>query len=370
MSIKIIRMTIDSLSPDGPATLQWQSLAPVAAAVIVVLVGSQIPLPSIDTAALAEQAVYSPYGAMARFSIFALGIIPFFTILAYAEIAKLVFPPLARWQAASSDSTFRMSVAIRSIVLLLTAIQGYGILSALATMQLVDGSPRVMIAGIASFVGASAVMIWLADMVRLPNLGNGVWLLLAVPLLGALPREFVTLIEMTRFGAVSLADLLITGIAVVLAIAMIVVANRLLSSKDGEAGPILSLAVLLWPPFLASTVAGYLIAVPFVLLPELLSGAPWLLNLVALALSATFIPLFVYAYYRLISIVRPDIARGDIRSILMVVAGIQVLVCVGLGILKLATSFSFIPSGGMLIVCITVLLALRCLPSTRPGMQS
>lgn len=325
---------------------------------LVVLVGSRIPLPGIDAAALAEQLAYSSSSAMARFSIFALGIMPLFTVLAYAEIAKLVFPSLARWQAASSDSAFRMSVVIKSVVLFLTAIQGYGILYALATMELVDGSSRVMIAGIASFVGASAVMIWLADMLRLPNLGNGVWLLLAVPLVGTLPREFVTSIEMTRLGAASVADWLITGIAVVLAIAMIVVANRLLSIKDGEAGPILSLAVLLWPPFLASTVAGYLIAVPFVLLPELLSGAPWLLNLVALALSATLIPLFVYAYYRLISIVRPDIARGDIRSILMVVAGIQVLVCVGLGILKLTTSFSFIPSGGMLIVCVTVLLAL------------
>ncbi|MHC1551222.1 preprotein translocase subunit SecY [Phyllobacterium sp. K27] len=363
-------MNFDSLSHAKPANSLWQAVTPLVLAVVVVLVGSRIPLPGIDAAALVEQLAYSSNGAMARFSIFALGIIPFFTVLAYAEIAKLVFPPLARWQAVSSGNTFRMSVVIKSIVLLLTAIQGYGILSALAAMELVDGSPRVMVAGIASFVGASVVMIWLADMVRLPNLGNGVWLLLAIPLLGALPGEFVASFELTRFGAVSVVDWLITVIAIVLAIAMIVVANRLLSRKHGEAGPTLSLAVLLWPPFLANTLAGYLIAVPFVLLPELLSGAPWLLNVVALALSATLIPLFVYAYHRLISIVRPDIARGDIRSILMVVAGIQILVCAGLGMLKLATSFSFVPSGGMLIVCVTVLLALEWSPDGHSGVGS
>lgn len=363
-------MSFDSLSLPKSATPLWQAVAPLVSVVIAVIVGSRIPLPGIDTSAVAEQAIDLSNGAMARFSIFALGVMPLFTVLAYAEIAKLAFPSFARWQAASSENTFRTNVVIKSSVLLLAAIQGYGVMSALAAMELMDGSLGVTSAGVMSFVGASAVMIWLADMVRVSNLGNGVWLLLAVPLLGTLPREFVTSLELTRFGAVSAMDWLIATPVILLAVWMTVVANALLSGKGGEAAPMLSLAVLLWPPFLASTVAGYLFIPLLIFARELFSDAPRLLNVVVLAMSAILIPLFVYAYYRLISIVRPDITRGDIKSILMVVAGIQVLVCVGLGILKLATSFSFIPSGGMLIVCITVLLALRCLPSTRPRMQS
>nr|WP_313597676.1 hypothetical protein [Brucella intermedia] len=125
-------MSIDSLPPDRSATLLWQSVVPVTAAVIVVLVASQIPLPGIDTSVLAEQAIYSPNGALARFSIFALGVMPLFTVLAHVEIAKLIFPSLARCQIASSGNAFRISVVIKSIVLLFTAIQAYGMMSALA----------------------------------------------------------------------------------------------------------------------------------------------------------------------------------------------------------------------------------------------
>ncbi|MNE62528.1 hypothetical protein D3C80_1578110 [compost metagenome] len=196
-------------------------------------------------------------------------------------------------------------------------------------------------------------------------MGDGVWLLLTIPLLGALPLDLVTSIELTRFGAVSAMDWLIATPVVLLAVWMIIVANALLSGKGGVAAPTLSLAVLLWPPFLASTVAGYLFIVPLIFAPELFSDAPWLLNLAALALSAILIPLFIYGYYRLILIVQPEMACGEIRSILMVVAGVQILICIGMGILKQATSFSFIPSGGMLIVCVTVLLALRWSPGGR-----
>ncbi|HCH72338.1 MAG TPA: preprotein translocase subunit SecY [Ochrobactrum sp.] len=286
---------------------------------------------------------------------------PLFTVLAHVEIAKLIFPSLARCQIASSGNAFRISVVIKSIVLLFTAIQAYGMMSALAAMDLVEGFPGATSVGIVSFVGTTAVLIWLNDIARFPNLGNGVWLLLAIPLLGALPLDLVTSIELTRFGAVSAMDWLIATPVILLAVWMIVVANALLSGKGGEAAPKLSLTVLLWPPFLASTVAGYLFIVPLIFTPELFSDTPWLLNLGALALSAILIPLFVYGYHRLISITQPEIACGEIRSILVAVAGVQFLVCIGMGILRQATSFSFIPSGGMLIVCVTVLLAFRSL---------
>ncbi|MGH6862107.1 MAG: hypothetical protein ACRECY_17800 [Phyllobacterium sp.] len=242
----------------------------VALAFVAVALGSGIPIYGLDIAALAEQLPYSSNGTMVRFSIFALGVIPLFTVLAYAEIAKLIVPPLAKWQAASSGNAYRMSLVIKVLILVLTAMQGFGILSALAAMRHVDGSASVMIAGITSFIGASAVMIWLADMVRLPGLGNGIWLLMAIPLLGVLPREVAALVELMRFGSMSAIECLILGVFIAIAIAMIVLANKLLSQKDDQVGEasLISSAVLLWPPFLANTIAGFLIAVPFALFPR------------------------------------------------------------------------------------------------------
>lgn len=346
----------------------WNSVVVFVTVAIIILLGSRVPLPGVNTTALDEQMAYSSNGEMMRFSVVALGVMPLFTVFAYAEIAKLVFPSFALWQRASSENTFLTSMIIRSIILALAAIQGYGIVSALAAMGLLNGSPGLVVTGVASFVGTSALMIWLAGMARIPHLGNGFWLLLAVSLICAFPGELIGALEMTRFGAVSSLDWLVAVLIIVFAVSMIVVANVLLSGNGDEARPTLSMAVLLWPPFLANIVAGYLFVIPSLFIPELFSDAPQLLNVVSLVLSAVLIPFFVYAYYRLISIVRPDVARSDIRSILLVVAGIQILVCVGLGFLKQATSFSFIPGGGMLIVCVTVLLALRWSPGRRPAL--
>ncbi|MGH6861020.1 MAG: preprotein translocase subunit SecY, partial [Phyllobacterium sp.] len=292
-------------------------------------------------------------------------------VLTYAEIAKLLFPSLAKWQASSSDNAYRTSLVIKVLVLLLSAVQGYGILSALAAMGLIDGSASLIIAGITSFVGASAVMICLADMVRLPGLGNGIWFLVAIPLLGTLPREAAALVELMRFGAISATGWLILGVFIAIAIAMIALANMLLSRKDdGEANPRISSAVLLWPPFLANTIAGYLIAVPFGLFPELLSDAPWLLDGAFLALSTVLIPVFVYAYYRHFSLEQAEPLRGSgTKSILLTVGVVQVLVCVGFGILTRIHSLPSAFDGKLLIVCVTVLLAFRNAPDGSSPMQ-
>ncbi|MEP7456134.1 preprotein translocase subunit SecY [Phyllobacterium sp. SB3] len=335
--------------------------ARIALAFIAILLGSRIPVPGIDLHVLSKQISYSPNQAMARFSIFALGAFPLFTILAYMEIAKLIVPSLAKWQASFAGSS-RMSLIVKILVLTLTAIQGYGMIRALTSMAILDGSASVLVAGIASFIGASAVMIWLADIVRLPGMGNGVWLLLTIPMLGALPHEVVTLVELMRSGAISVLESLVVCVSVTVAIAMTVLACMLLSRSYSprKSDLQISSAVLLWPPFLANIIGSYLVAVFFVLAPELFSNAPWFMDAAALVLSTLLIPLFVLGYYRLFALDRIEaVRRGDIKSILLAVAGVQAVVCLGMGVLNRVLPLSGIPDGGTLIACVVVMLALR-----------
>ncbi|MHC1548780.1 hypothetical protein [Phyllobacterium sp. K27] len=255
-----------------------------------------------------------------------------------------------------------MSLIVKILILALTAIQGYGIIRALTSMGIVDGSAGVLVAGIASFIGASAVMIWLADIVRLPGMATGVWLLLTIPMLGALPHGVVTLVELTHSGPSSVLEPLIVCISVAAAVAMTVLACNLLSRSNGsgKADLQISSAVLLWPPFLANITGSYLIAVFFVLDPTLLSNAAWFMDATFLVVITLLIPLFVCGYYRLFALDQIDAARRrDIKSILLLVAGVQVIVCLGIGVLNRILPFPAIPDGGTLIACVVVMLALR-----------
>lgn len=338
--------------------------ASVALALAVFALGSRIPLPGLDAVALATQ---MPGGAIAGVSIFALGVMPLFNALACAEIVRLAFPPLAAWQAASARNAGRMSLAVGALALVLAAMQGYGIIVAMDAAGLVaDPVAGFAAVAMACFVGSTALLAWLADRVRLPQPGHGFWLLLAIPFLAALPGQLATWAELTRLGAASFVDWLLVGLFLAAATALVVVANSLLSGRprQGRAGYAISQAVLLWPPFLAGIVAGYVILLPSLLAPELALGDLRVIEAALLAAIAVLIPLFVYAYARILFPRRADAAaRSEAMPVLLAVAGIQVAICVGAGLMNWILYLPMSLNGGLLIALVTVMLALRNAPA-------
>lgn len=322
----------------------------IVLAVAVLAIGARIPIPGLDLAAASMQFAQ---GGLERLSIFALGALPLFTVLALAEIVRLLLPRLANREGRTGR------LLVGSLVLLLSALQGYGVLVALMAMGLMDETAASLVVGIAGFVGASALLIWLADAIRLPGFDSGIWLLLTIPMLAALPRELASSAEVVRSGVLPAGSLLIPVGAVVIAVGMVVAVNRLLaatghyreSSDDRDGG--IPLAVLLWPPFLANIVTGYVIALPVIAAPDLAS-APWFFAAMSAVSDSVLIPLFVYGYLRLY----PAPRREELRPVLTIVAAVQVLICVGLDLLNAVTVLPLLPSGGMLIACVTVLLVL------------
>ena len=330
----------------------------IALVIVVVALGSRIPVPGLDANMLAEQLAFSPDSAMARLSIFSLGIIPLFTVFAYAEIARLAVPPFARWQAASKRNADRLNLVLRLLALALAALQGHGIATALASMGVMEGSP---LAAIVCFVGSTAVLIWLADRIAIPYPGGGFWVVLVVPLLASWPGQLVTWIELTRFGVAAASAWIILGLFMVAATGLVVVASAILGGRtDGEKPvPAIPVAVLLWPPFLAGIAAGYAAALVMTLSPEPTSGSLWLMEAVFIVSTAVLIPLFVYAYSRLMVPPETDAAsRNGIRPRLLVIAALQVVICMGSDLLNMALDLPAGLDGPFLIVVVVVMLAL------------
>ncbi|MGX5722946.1 preprotein translocase subunit SecY [Shinella zoogloeoides] len=330
----------------------------IALAFVVIAICMRIPIPNLDLVAASAQ--FAQAGGLERLSLFALGTVPLFSALALAEIVKLVFPRLASREGNAGWG--RLLVGI--MVLLFTVLQGYGVLTALIAMGLMEDTAGSLAVGIAGFAGVSALLLWLADAIRLPGLDSGIWLLLAIPMVATLPRELVLSFEMIRSGAVPAWSFWLVAGGAVVAVMMVVLVNRLLvgAGRQGATTHGIPLTVLLWPPFLASIVTGYLVALPIIAVPDLLTSVPWLFAAMAAVSNSVLIPLFVYGYFRL----QPAARREEIRPILTVVAVAQVLICVGF---SLVNAFVFLPivlNGGMLIVCVTVILALwRLVAMTR-----
>jgi preprotein translocase subunit SecY len=91
-------------------------------ALIVLFLGTRIPLPGLNPDLLQRIAGGAGLG---RLSIFALGVAPIIAALAIVELLRSSIPPLGRW-AATPDRAARLDALARALALALAAIQAHG----------------------------------------------------------------------------------------------------------------------------------------------------------------------------------------------------------------------------------------------------
>lgn len=337
-----------------PLVPKREAIAAIALVLIVFVLAWRIPLPGLDLDQLAEWETVSDDVA-ARLSILALGVTPLFTILAYVEVAKLALPPLARWQARSTRNAQRLTLIVVALALLMTAMQGYGLLMGLEQSGIVRRDvPGFMPTGLASLIAVIALLIWLADRYRFADLGSGFWLLMMVPFLADFPSQAFSLIDRFRTGVISGGQLLIVGLLLLAGIAAVVFANLLLS-RNGSASAAAKMSILLWPPFLAGIVAGY----AFLLLPTEMPSwpffAPSYFQIAYLAVIVICIPIFVLAYAR----VHTGGSHDWSMPVLLVVTAIQIGLLAADSLLPTYWDLPLVSPFSSLLVMGTVLLALR-----------
>lgn len=335
-----------------------RALFALALVLVLFAVAWRIPLPGLDLDRLSQMAAMSTDGA-SRFSIFALGIIPYFTVLAYLEVARLAVSPLARWQAQSTGNARWFALVAFLLALAMTVWQAYPLLQAymLPGTDLVRRDAVAFVpAALATYLAATASIVWLADRIRLRNLGDGFWLIMAVPLLSDFPTSLAYVVDLARMGAISANILLAFLLLLVVAIGLVVFANRLLAKSDAASGAERA-SILLWPPYLAAVASTQIVG----LLQNQFSSEYLLLsnlNLIYLALAAMLIPIFTLAYGRMFRITHPEGQRRWPLPVLLLVVAIQVLLVLGAEIAPLLWGLPFATSGAELLVLGTVMLAL------------
>lgn len=328
----------------------WRRLAAVAGVLALYGLGNKTPLPGVD---ILSAATMLPGDSLARLSAMGLGLMPFMSVLIFFELAKLLLPPFGRWQAASPAQT---DGVLRVLVAVLAVLQAYGVCIALQGAGLFgtdDGF--AFVAAIATLVAGTLLLVWLADRIVLPGIGNGFWLLWIAPFVGGFLRDVVAAMQIARVGAATSADLLISAIYIVLAGAAVVVANIIITggvfrgaSSDDER-PI-ALQALIWPPLLANLVAGYLATLPFLVW----AFSPKLFLAIQLVCFVPLIALFVFTYMR----------KQPVHKISwLLLCLLELAVCLGGELLSHVYALPWQLNGSLLIITVTVMMSLlRLLP--------
>jgi preprotein translocase subunit SecY len=209
-------------------------------------VGSHIPTPGIDTAALArifENLRSSALGLvdlfsggnLSRLTIFALGITPYITASIIFQLLTVIYEPLAKLQKEGELGRKKITQYTRYLTVLLAAIQGVGIAFTLQSgmgtgERLVQnpGTGFVLMTMITLTTGTAFIM-WLGEQITERGIGNGMSLLIFTGIVVGLPRAALDLyhkFDNKAWGVFTAPAIILLLVFMVAVVAFIVYVER------------------------------------------------------------------------------------------------------------------------------------------------
>ncbi|GAB6043052.1 preprotein translocase subunit SecY [Endothiovibrio diazotrophicus] len=189
----------------------------VLGALVVYRIGAHIPVPGIDPTALAAMFdqqkgtildMFNMFsgGALMRFTIFALGIMPYISASIIMQMMSIVIPSLEQLKKEGESGRRKISQYTRYGTVVLATFQAIGVSVALQSQQ-VGGMSVVPHAGIA-FVFTSTVtlvtgtmfLMWLGEQVTERGVGNGISIIIFSGIVAGLPAAIGGTLELARTG--------------------------------------------------------------------------------------------------------------------------------------------------------------------------
>ncbi|MDE1893982.1 MAG: preprotein translocase subunit SecY [Xanthomonadaceae bacterium] len=214
----------NALGKLGKLTELRQRIFFVIGALMVFRLGSFIPVPGVNPEAMTNLVngnglmdMFNMFsgGALARFSVFALGVIPYISASIVFQMMGSVIPSLQALRKEGESGKRKMTMYTRYATVALAAFQSFGIAMALQSQVAAGGAPVVYTPGfgfvMSSVVGLTAgtmFLMWLGEQMTERGIGNGISLLIFAGIVAGLPAAVVHTLGMANNGELSLIKLL------------------------------------------------------------------------------------------------------------------------------------------------------------------
>ncbi len=208
-------------------------------ALIVYRIGAHIPVPGIDPVALADLfksqkggilGVFNLFsgGALSRFTIFALGIMPYISASIIMQLLTVASPQLEALKKEGEAGRRKITQFTRYGTLALALFQGLGIAIALESQQGLVLDPGVMFrfVTVSTLVTGTMFLMWLGEQITERGLGNGISIIIFAGIAAGLPGSLGGLFELVRTGAMHPFTALVICVLVVAVTAVVVFVER------------------------------------------------------------------------------------------------------------------------------------------------
>ena len=183
-------------------------------ALVVYRVGAHIPVPGIDAKVLADlfnsqqggmlglMNMFSG-GALSRFTIFALGIMPYISASIIMQLMTVASPQLEALKKEGEAGRRKITQYTRYGTLALAIFQGLGIAVALEAQAGLVLEPGFMfrLTTLTTLVTGTMFLMWLGEQITERGLGNGISIIIFAGIAAGLPSAIGGLLELVRTGA-------------------------------------------------------------------------------------------------------------------------------------------------------------------------
>lgn len=226
-----------SLKSSGFADLKYRLLF-VLLAIVVFRVGSYIPVPGLNPQRLQELfnaqqnnivGLFNMFsgGALMRFSIFALGIMPYISASIIVQLLSVLSPTLSELRKEGESGQRKINKYTRYGTVVLSAFQAIGVSKMLAAhgVALAPGFPFYFTTTLTLVTGTMFLM-WLGEQVTERGIGNGISMIIFAGIVAGLPSALGRTLEQVREGQLQVIVLLMIALAVVAVVAFVVFVER------------------------------------------------------------------------------------------------------------------------------------------------
>ncbi len=211
----------------------------LAGALIVFRIGTFIPVPGVDPAALAEffeqqsgnlLGLFNLFsgGALSRFGLFALGIMPYISSSIIMQMASHIVPNLQQLRKEGEQGRRQITNYTRWGTVALASFQSIAAASWLQSQAglVVNPGPSFLITACITLVTGTMFLMWLGEQITERGIGNGISMIILAGIVAGLPAAVAGTAQLVNTGEMSSATAIMMLIGAIAATTFVVYMER------------------------------------------------------------------------------------------------------------------------------------------------
>ncbi len=211
---------------------------------IIYRLGSHVPVPGVDTSALAAffesqrgglLGLYDMFagGNLSRATVFALGIMPYISASIIFQLMQAVVPALEKLAKEGEEGRAKITQYTRYATVGLAAIQAAGMSIAVENIAAPGVGTIVPDPGlffkfqmVITLIAGTMFVMWLGEQITERGIGNGISLIITIGIIASFPSQWLSTFQQLQVGAMNYVTLIFLLVFMVAIIALIILMTQ------------------------------------------------------------------------------------------------------------------------------------------------